>query len=331
MKTKNGTRQIDLLNQLFFLPGKNLSLTIPVTILCGLLIGNAFDTQFLKSGILIGTFFMIFPTMIGFRLRSAFDLSHGKVVLLSLLINFLAIPLIAALMGGALFTSPELFAGLAISALLPTSGMTISWTMLSKGNVEAAVKMTALSLIVGSLAAPVYLKWMIGSAIVFDMLQIFQTILVIVFLPMLAGQAATVFLLKRYGKETFAKQIKPILPAVSTWAMIFVIFSSISMKAPIFSNHPEQILYILIIVVFFYGLNFLISTFIGRWLLERRDALALVYGTALRNLSIALGIAVAAFGPSAALTVTLSFIVQVQFAAWFGKAADRFHFFGKGA
>src|SRR5699024_12706622 len=55
------------------------------------------------------------------------------------------------------------FAGLALSALLPTSGMTISWTVLQKGNVGAAVKLTVFGLILGSLLTPWYLLAMVRS------------------------------------------------------------------------------------------------------------------------------------------------------------------------
>jgi hypothetical protein len=43
----------------------------------------------------------------------------------------------------------------------------------------------------------------------------------------------------------------------------------------------------------------------------------------MRNLSIALGIAVASFGPETALIITLAFIIQVQGAAWYGKLAAK--------
>ncbi len=41
-----------------------------------------------------------------------------------------------------------------LSGLVPTSGITISWTGFAKGNVAAAVKMTIIGLTLGPLAAP---------------------------------------------------------------------------------------------------------------------------------------------------------------------------------
>lgn len=316
------------MKKLFFLPNKYQIYAIPLILLLGIVTGNLVDTSFLQSTLLIGTFFMILPTMIGMNLKSVLDLSHSKVILWGSLINFTIIPIVAILIGALIFPNePALFAGLAISALLPTSGMTISWTMLSKGNVPAAIKMTALSLIAGSILAPIYLKGMIGTAIPMDMAAIFKTIAIIVFLPMILGQVIQTILFKKMSKEVFQKKAKPYFPAFSTWAMLFVIFSSVSMKAPILFQNPALLVKVLAGLLIFYGVNFTISTIVGRRFFNRENALALVFGTVLRNLSIALGIAVTAFGPEAALTVTLAFIIQVQAASWYSKTADKFGFF----
>lgn len=75
-----------------------------------------------------------------------------------------------------------------------------------------------------------------------------------------------------------------------------------------------------------YGVNFGLSTVIGRIFFSRGDAIALVYGTVVRNLSIALVIAINAFGAQgadAALVIALSYIIQVQSAAWYVKFSDR--------
>ena len=68
----------------------------------------------------------------------------------------------------------------------------------------------------------------------------------------------------------------------------------------------------------------------ARALLPRADAIALVYGTVMRNLSIALALAMNAFGAAAsdaALIITLAYIIQVQSAAWYVKLTDTL--FGK--
>ena len=60
--------------------------------------------------------------------------------------------------------------------------------------------------------------------------------------------------------------------------------------------------------------------------MSRDDAIAMVYGSVMRNLSIALAIAINAFGEKgadAALVVAAAYIIQVQSAAWYVKLTDR--------
>jgi len=78
--------------------------------------------------------------------------------------------------------------------------------------------------------------------------------------------------------------------------------------------------------VLLYAVNFVISTVVGKAMFQRGDAIALVYGTVMRNLSIALAIAMGVFGAQgadAALLIALAYIVQVQAAAWYVKLTDR--------
>ena len=79
-------------------------------------------------------------------------------------------------------------------------------------------------------------------------------------------------------------------------------------------------------MVVLYGVNYLISTVVGKALLPRGDAVALVYGTVMRNLSIALAVAINAFGSAgsdAALVISVAYIIQVQSAAWYVRLTDK--------
>ena len=309
----------------FYLPSKNLILSIPIVLLFGFFAGLNYDTSALKDYILIFTFLMIYPTMIGFKLKKAVDLSHMNVVIGSALLNFVIIPGFAFIFGKLFLSdSPEVFAGIIMISLFPTSGMTISWTMLNKGNVPAAIKITALSLIIGSFLAPLYLYVALGTIIEVNVMKTFITIAQIVILPMILGNITYRLILRKFTVEHFNKRIKPIFPAISVWAMLFIIFASISMKAKAILNKPDQLLNIVVMLVFFYILNFTISTLVVRKFYNKADGYALVYGTVMRNLSIALGLAIASFGPDTALIITLAFILQVQSAAWYGKLSSKY-------
>ncbi len=314
--------------KIFQYPAKNLVTVIPFILILGFVVGFFIDTSSLGKYILALTILMIYPTMVGFQLKEVLSFSHSKVLVLTIVINFLLIPLFAWVLGTGLLASyPELFAGLAISALLPTSGMTITWTMLNKGNVPAAIKITVFGLLIGSFLTPWYLLLMVGKYVSIDILKTFQTISLIVLLPLVLGLITQYIMNKQYNKEQITK-IKTYFPSLSVWSMMFLIFISISMRADKIISEPSLLLLGIGVLLIFYIVNFLFSTLVGRIFLKREDAFALVYGTVMRNLSLGLGLAITTFGPQAALLVTLAFIIQVQGAAWYGKMAQRYEFFG---
>lgn len=318
------------MKKVFFYPSKNLVIAIPAVLALGFLTGLVTDTSFLRHYILVLTFLMIYPTMIGFKVREAFDLSHRKTVLMSFAVNFLLIPAFAYGAGLLLLrNSPDMFVGLMMISLFPTSAMTISWTMLNKGNVAAAIKITSISLLLGSFLAPWYLYAMVGKLVTVNVGHTFQTILLVVVLPMVAGAVTFRMLRRIFSEEEYVLRVKHLFPAVSVWFLMLLIFASISMKAKSMTENPAYLVNAILILVVFYGFNFFLSTLAARWTLGPADGYALLYGTVMRNLSIALGIAVSAFGPETALVVTLAFIIQVQGAAWYGKLAPKYGWLDK--
>jgi predicted Na+-dependent transporter len=112
--------------------------------------------------------------------------------------------------------------GLLLAALLPTSGMTISWTGFTKGNMGAAINMTVIGLTLGSVATPFYVKGLLGAAVAVDIYKVMQQIVLIVFLPMGLGFLTRQFLLKKYGMGAFKERMAPRFPALSTIGVLVI-------------------------------------------------------------------------------------------------------------
>jgi arsenite transporter len=139
---------------------------------------------------------------------------------------------------------------------------------------------------------------------------------------MVAGYVTQRVLVKRYGQDDFQQQLAPRFPGLSTFGVLGIVFIAMALKARAVAAEPELLLRILLPLLLLYLCNYLVSTLIGKLLLPRGDAIALVYGTVMRNLSIALAVAINAFGPAgsdAALVIALAYIIQVQSAAWYVK------------
>jgi arsenite transporter len=308
-----------------FWPSKYIALVIPLTLVIGFITGILIDTTSLKQYILPITVLMIYPTMIGFKAKEIMNLSQGKLLLTVMLLNFLVIPGFAYLLGiGFLLEDPQLFAGLAITALLPTSNMTIAFTMLAKGNVPASIKMTTIGLLLGSFLAPWYLYLMVGKYVPVDILMTLKTVALVILLPLVFGMLTYRYLMKKYTQEQFQKQIKPYLPAASSWGMVLIIFISMSMNSRRIASHLEIFAIAFLVQLIFYTLNYLLAIYMGRTFFKEKDALTLVFSTVLRNLSISIGLAATAFGSNAALMVSLAFLIQGQAAAWFIKVNEKY-------
>ena len=204
--------------------------------------------------------------------------------------------------------------------------MTISWTGFARGNVEAAVKMTVIGLILGSLGHPVLRQTADGRrhrhgshaggpADPSDRLSAHGG------RPSDAKPAAASI---RPG--SLPKTDGPAFPGAFHAGRAGHRLCSHGAEGRIDLPVPELLLSIFTPIIIIYALNFALSTLVGKRLLPRGDAIALVYGTVMRNLSIALALAINAFGTQgagAALVIAMAYMIQVQSAAWYVKFTDR--------
>lgn len=306
---------------------KNLTIAIPVIMISGFIFGIILNAEFLKGVIIPFTFLMVYPMMVSLNIQKVFEGGDLKAQVLTQVINFGIVPFLAYFLGLLFFNNnPYMALGLLLTGLVPTSGMTISWTGFAGGNLEAAVKMTIIGLTLGSIATPFYVQLLMGESIEINFLKVIQQIVIIVFLPMVAGFFTRKYLVNKYGQKEFIQNIGPKFPALSTLGVVGIVFIAMALKAKGIAASPGMMLYILVPLVIMYTFNFILSSLIGKLFLPRADAIALVYGSVMRNLSISLAIAINAFGKegaSAALVVAIAYIIQVQSAAWYVKFTDQ--------
>ncbi|RLC04410.1 MAG: bile acid:sodium symporter [Deltaproteobacteria bacterium] len=314
---------------------KNLVWAIPISMTLGLGFGYFFNAGPLKQFIIPVTFIMVYPMMATLNMKSVFKGEDYKLQITTQIINFVLIPIIAYFTGKLFFSGgPEKYAlwavGLFLIGVLPTSGMTISWAGFARGNKEAAIKMVIFGLIIGALAAPIYTKVFMGATIEVNMLHMFKQIALFVFLPMIAGLATQSIMKKKYGEQYWNKRLKPKFPPFSAFGVILIAFVAMSLKAKSIIANPGDILIILAPLTVFYLISYVFLSIVGRLFFHRGDAIAMVFGVVMRDLSIALAIAMTAFGKQGftiALLIALAYVIQIQSAAWYVKLVDTI--FGK--
>lgn len=307
---------------------RNLVWSIPAFMIAGIIFGTLVDPSFLKALIVPLTFLMVYPMMINLQLSKVFSGGDYRLQGITQLINFAVIPFVAFGIGKLFFSDqPLILLGLLLTSLLPTSGMTISWTGFAKGNLNAAIKMTLIGLIAGELLTPLYAKWLMGTVIEIPLSNVFKQIVFIVFLPMLLGLVTKQVIIATLGADKYHKYLKQKFPIFSTIGVLGIVFVAMALKAKSIITNPLAVLSLFMPLLIIYGFNFVLSTVIGKAFFERGDAIALVYGTVMRNLSIALAIAITVFGAKEgseiALIIAMGYIIKVQAAAWYVRLTDK--------
>jgi len=274
----------------------------------------------LKILILPVAMLTIYPAMIGFQPGELIKLTNIRLTLVNFGLNFIVLPAIAVLIGTTfLHSSPELYIGLLIISVVPGGNMAVAFTMLFKGNIEASLKLSASNLILGSLLAPLYLHFLAGSFLEIDIIHITKTILLVVLIPICFGVLTYNFLLRRMSEKQFKEDIKPLLPAASVWGLMYLVFTSVSLKAGMIFSYPELLFQALSSLLLWYCAVIVICTLIGRFFFQRKEGVSLLLNVELRNLPICIGIAVTTFPPQTAMMVSLAFLFQQQLAIWFFK------------
>ena len=118
---------------------KKLFWAIPVMMSLGFLFGRSVNQETVKSLkalIMPLTFLMVYPMMVTLNIQHLKEgIKNVKLQVVTQAINFGIVPFLAYGLGRYFFPDNNYMAlGLLLASLLPTSGMTISWTGFAKGN-----------------------------------------------------------------------------------------------------------------------------------------------------------------------------------------------------
>lgn len=289
----------------------------------GIIYGYFYNASFLKVLVTPTLFLMIYPMMINLKITDLFKgLAKPKALLLSIAINFTVSPLLAFFLGKIFFANyPMLMVGLMLIALIPTSGMTASWTGLAKGDMKSAVLIISGNLILSIFMIPIYMNLFLGEVVSIDTMNIVMNLLKVVVIPLILGDITRRIIIANVGDDGF-KKIKPNLSAISSIGVLFIVFIAMALKSKTIISQSQLVLYSIIPLVIYYGILLFISAFVGNRFLNYEKKVALVYGTTMRNLTIALGLSLSAFGQSLAVfLIAIGYIIQVPFAAFYMQLA----------
>lgn len=271
------------------------------------------------------SFLMIYPMFINLKIGDVVEIkNHKGAVALSLFINFVVSPALAYALGRVfLADQPYMALGLVLLSLIPTSGMTATWTERSKGNLKVALAIIAVSLLVVIVTLPLVLPLFAGKLLSAGPFFIFQRIALVIVIPLVLGDLTRRWIVKRKG-PAYYKAKKPLFSGLSSTGLLFVLFLIMSLDTnKLLLSNAALVVKGAVPLVVYYLVMFGTSTLLSRGF-PHPVAAAIVFGTSVRYLALALGIAVPLLGSGTnsslvVLVVALAFFVQVPASSLYSK------------
>jgi len=268
---------------------------------------------------------MIYPMMINLRVGELKNSAKlWKQLTIALFMGLVLSPLImyaSVLLVNAFHPMNHLLMlGLLLAVVVPCSSMSIAYTGFTRGNLELATIIVALSFTLAIVTVPGWLKVFASSYHVpISAWLLVKTILIVVITPMILGIATRRYLLSRLGSEGFLR-IRPAFPAGSLLGMYVIVFLIFMEKAKVIAGKPEIVGLALLPLVIYYTVSLTFMTFLNRILgISYRDHMAMTFTSVGKNEGTAMAIALAAGMGMMAIPPAITPIVQIPFLVGYVK------------
>ena len=274
----------------------------------------------------VAVFLIIYPMMVNLHFGGLFRAGKNvRALALALLFNFVWAPLLGYGLVHLFFPHDPLLAlGFLLVMVVPCSSMAIGYTGLSKGNLELATLVVALSFVLAVIAVPVWMTLFAASyTFPLPVSEMVTTILEVLLAPMLLGPLTRLALVRWLGPARFQRW-QPLFPSISLLAMQVIIFLIFFSKATMIVEQWRTVLLLLVPNALFIGLTLLVLTWANRRLgLSYADNMAVVFASTGKNNGTAIAIASMAFSPMVAVPAATMPIFQILLMVMYLKGAGR--------
>ena len=308
---------------------KNMIWLVLITVGIGFLVGPHIDKpaiKTLKQLILPSAFIMLWASMITMKVGSFLkSFKQPKKLIVGNIMSLIIAPLLMLPLALIFAKEPHIYAGLILAGIAPPGGFVTYWSMLLNANMGLAVSLTLTTFLVSLFLIPFGMKWLVGSKVNVNVMALFNKILILVVGPFILAMITRWLIVRKKGEKNMEKY-KAIFSIISSLMAIYLVFAGISIKAEFLISHITTLLMPVAGAFLYYLIAYPLSYWILHKLLKFSlfDSIPLVYGTATKNLSIAMGLAATAFGPLTLLGVITCMVFQMPMASLWHKYFAKF-------
>ncbi|MEM2904759.1 MAG: hypothetical protein QW587_03370 [Candidatus Bathyarchaeia archaeon] len=247
-----------------------------------------------------------------------------KQIVCGLLLNFVFLPALCFMLAVAFLSHEPMWAvGFILMGTVPCAGMNVVWTGLLKGDVPLALILAALTMILGVATIPSLTALLAGAYVEVSILEMLRVIAIALAIPLILGIATRHALDLRLG-EDLAKHLH-IFPPISAITAMLLMFSMLAINVALIPLNLALILSLIIppAILFpvAFGGAYLICTKVLHCPMKETNAI--VYSSGMKHLPLAMGIAFASFGQTAALPIAISAAFQTVNASIFYRVIQK--------
>ncbi|WP_072312725.1 bile acid:sodium symporter family protein [Agrococcus sp. Marseille-P2731] len=220
-----------------------------------------------------------------------------KAFVIGVVAQYVVMPLAAIGLATLFQLPPALLVGVVLVGSAPGGTSSNVMVYLAKGDTALSVAMTTASTLLAPVLTPLLVLWLAGSYLPVDAWALFQSIILIVLLPVIAGVVLRLLLPK------VVAAVLPWLPLVSVTGITLVVLAVVAGSAATILS--VGLLVALVVILHNgvgYGLGFLAAKSVG---LDTSAQRAVAIEVGMQNSGLAAGLARTHFSPEAALPAAI--------------------------
>jgi len=141
----------------------------------------------------------------------------------------------------------------------------------------------------------------------------FLNLIYTILIPVLAG----IFLREFVERRADVRKMLPLCPAIAALCAVFLMFIAINTSMPVILKNIELIQSLIGSTIVIFPILFIFAFVVSSRFFSKAKNIAITYSSGMKNLPIALGIAIMSFGTLTALPIAVGFAFQMLTAVGF--------------
>lgn len=191
--------------------------------------------------------------------------------------------------------------GLLLLTIMPAATSSAALTDIAKGNVALSTGITILTSLTAPFSVPLILGLLANQDVNINHLQMFWTLFLLIFIPILLSQIAKKIFTGAVNKT------KPAFSAINVLILFIIVYAAIGSQREFIINNPydtfQKLIVLYVVFIFLHIVGYLFA--FGK---SKPDKIAITVSRAYMNISMAIVLAAGFFQPPILILIILSTI-----------------------